>query len=146
MDLKEFIRETLTSKIEASKEIQKKYEGDGIIINPPVNYKDRLTFLEDSEHHTHRRIEEVQFDVAVTASSDKAGGAKAGLRVFSAEVGANKSNQQSREEVSRVRFSIPLVLSPSTAEINNREAAKKTAEATKTTPRRNHESKGGMAV
>ncbi len=66
-----------------------------------------------------RRVQNVSFDVAVTASSEKSGGAKAGIRVMSIEVGAKGDKTVSAEQVSRVSFKIPITLKPSSHEATN---------------------------
>ncbi len=122
MELKEFIAETIGSILDATIELQLEYEEQGIIINPPVSVKERDLYDEGGAAHTYRRVEVVEFDVAVTASSEKAGGGKAGLKIFSAEAGVDGKLSKTNEEISRVKFSIPITLPASTAEVENRDA------------------------
>ncbi len=125
MELKEFITETIGSILDATVELQLEYEEQGIIINPPVSVKERDLYEEGGAAHTYRRVEIVEFDVAVTAASETAGGGKAGLKIFSAEAGVEGKLNKTNEEVSRVKFSIPITLSASTAEVENRDALEK---------------------
>ncbi|WP_417602023.1 hypothetical protein [Pararhodobacter oceanensis] len=121
MNLQEFITQTIEGIVDATSQLQKKYETEGIIINPPISDTDRDSFREGSDLHTFRRIEIIEFDVAVTAASESVGGGKAGLRIFSAEAGLEGKHERRSEEISRVRFSIPIVLAPSNAERKNRD-------------------------
>ena len=57
MDLKEFIKETITSIAEATSELQAELDAIGIIINPPT--KDgEPTFIEEDDRY-HLAAEEV---------------------------------------------------------------------------------------
>lgn len=121
MDLKDFIKETICGIVDATLELQASYEKSDVIINPPVSVKERELYEEDGPGHTYRRVEIVDFDVAVTASSESAGGGKAGLRILSLEAGIDGKHVRTSEQASRVKFSIPITLSPSGAEARNKE-------------------------
>ncbi|MCF7726363.1 hypothetical protein [Sulfitobacter sp. M22] len=128
MDLKEFITETITGIIEATNELQEKWSDDGVIVNPPIDYKQSGVFDEGSTVNIYRQIQNVNFDVAVTAAAKTGGGGRAGLKVFSAEVGVDGTHTRQNEEISRVQFSIPLTLRASDAEGVNRGALKAAGE------------------
>ena len=128
MDLKEFITETITGIIEATNELQEKWSDDGVIVNPPVDSKQSNLFKEGGTGHVYRQIQNVSFDVAVTAATETGGGGKAGLKVFSAEVGVDGTHTRQNEEVSRVQFSIPLTLRASVAESEHRKQRRKVSE------------------
>lgn len=106
MELKEFIKAAITDITEAISDLQSGLE-NGTVINPT---------LEQGEHgkcilikNEVRIIERLNFDVAVTASesSGMEGGAKAGISIFGAKMGAETNAKT--ENVSRLTFSIPLV-------------------------------------
>ena len=128
MDLKDFIKETIVGIVEASRELQERFEKEGVIINPPVSLKERDLYEHGDTRHKYRRVETVEFDVAVTASTESSGGGKAGLKVLSFDAAAEGRHSRQSEQVSRVRFSLPLVLSPASIEGVNKEAAKRQAE------------------
>jgi hypothetical protein len=65
----------------------------------------------------------VEFDVAVSATSESAGGGKAALKILSVEAGVDGTHKRGNEEVSRVKFSIAITLSPSNAEAKNQAVA-----------------------
>lgn len=127
MDLKEFIKETIVGIVEASRELQERFEKDGVIINPPVSLKERDLYEHEDTRHRYRRVETIEFDVAVTASSESSGGGKAGLKVLSFEAGGEGRHLRQNEQVSRVKFSLPLVLSPASIEGENKAAAQRQA-------------------
>ena len=122
MELKEFIKETISGILDATLDLQEAYEETGIFLNPPVSVKERDLFEENAPGSTYRRVETVEFDVAVTAASDSSGGGRAGLRIMSIEAGASGEHRRSNEQVSRVKFSIPITLPKSLAEGVNKEA------------------------
>lgn len=122
MDLKDFIKETISSISEATAELQVSLGSLGVILNPPVDAEDGNVYRAGSKH-TYSRIQTIEFDVAVTASADTSGGAKGGLKVLSFEFGAEGTHSRQSEQVSRVKFGIPLVLPPSSAIEGNALAA-----------------------
>jgi hypothetical protein len=124
VNLKDFIKETIGGIVEAAKELRDDYFEDGVLINPPVSVDGDRIYGEDSSRHTFRRIEEVEFDLAVTASSESSGKGRVGIKVFSAEAGVHGDHQRKNEEVSRVRFKIPLTLPPNVVEADNRNLAR----------------------
>lgn len=119
MELKEFISETVSAIADATTELQLKYGPDDIVINPPSAQSGGEVFQKGSHNYTMRRVQNVDFDVAVTVASDATGGAKAGIKVFSAELAAHGGKSQRNENVTRVSFSIPMTLKPSDHEIEN---------------------------
>ena len=119
MDLKDFISETITGIVEATSQLQEAYENAGVLINPPVSVQERDLYEEGSTAHTYRRVEVVEFDVAVSASRETGGGGKAGLKILSVEAGVDGKHASKSENVSRVRFAIPIALKPSNAETLN---------------------------
>ena len=129
MELKEFIKGTITSIVEATSELQDEFESQSVLINPPSAQSGGNVFQVGSENYTLRRVKEVDFDVAVTTSDESSKGAKAGIKVFSAEIGGSGKKSKGTENVSRVRFSIPLALKPTKEEGENiKLKAKKSSE------------------
>lgn len=122
MDIKDFIKETIGGIIDATRELQTVYEPQGVVVNPPVSVTERDLYEEGGPGHTYRRVEIVEFDVAVTASTESAGGGKAGLKILSIDAGLDGKHVRTNEQASRVKFSIPVSLSPSEAEAINKEA------------------------
>ena len=107
MELKDFIKAAITDITEAVSELQAEL-GNGTIVNPTLYEGEKGKFLLiDNEG---KAIERLNFDVAVTIS-DSSGtltGAKAGISILGAEI--NSASCGKTENVSRLTFSIPLVL------------------------------------
>ena len=122
MDLKQFITETVMSIVESTSELQRSYDlsHTGVVINPAVTGSNELLYQEGNISYSYRRIEVIEFDVAVSASEEADKGGKAGLKIWSAEVGLDGKKNARSEELSRVKFTIPIALSRSEVEWNNR--------------------------
>jgi len=128
MDLEGFIKQTIRGIAGATATLQEELEGKGVIVNPPADRNlDLGTVNLDAKEAHLIRVQSVEFDVAVTASSEGAvnGGVK--VKVIAFEVGADAKHGRSAEQVNRVRFSIPLALPPSKAGENNREEYEKSS-------------------
>jgi hypothetical protein len=54
-------------------------------------------------------VQKVEFDVAVTATDKSNGGGKAGIKVFSVELGGEGSKSAEHSIASRVKFVIPAI-------------------------------------
>lgn len=107
MELKEFIKTAISDITNAVSELQAELS-NGAIVNPTLPNSIALkTLVVDEEH---RPIEQLAFDVAVTASEESGidGQAKAGISIFGAKVGTATSAKS--ENVSRISFVIPVVL------------------------------------
>ncbi|WP_109464019.1 trypco2 family protein [Albibacillus kandeliae] len=121
MDLKEFIQETISAIADATSELQERYTEKEILINPPSALNNHTTYSPESRNYTYRRVQDIEFDVAVSASSEKSVGGKGGIKVLSVELGAQGEIAKADEHVSRVHFKIPITLRPSDKEKENRE-------------------------
>jgi hypothetical protein len=107
MELKEFIRQTLEQIVEGAALAQESIKARGGIINPG-----NMSFQRDGQwnNYNHAMPQEVVFDVGLT-STDKAGSAE-GIGVFLGSINLGKRNDSGTESVaiSKVRFTVPLVL------------------------------------
>lgn len=102
MELKEFIKRSVLDVMEATLEAQTEWEartGNKGFINPAW----------DGTEHLHEHVQEIDFDVAVTAGSTTAGKANAGIKVFSLDLGASGEIRDEGSTVSRLRFKMPIV-------------------------------------
>lgn len=110
MELKEFIKTAIINITEAVSDLQKELD-NGTVVNPTLFQGEHGKSI--VINNDVRMIERLNFDVAVTASESSGleGGAKAGISIFGAKVGTETNAKT--ENVSRLTFSIPLVL-PST--------------------------------
>ena len=106
MELKEFIKTALTDITDAVSELQAELQ-NGAIVSPSLPKDNERAIVIDNKNVI---LTQVAFDVAITAGGTDSikGGAKGGLHVFSVKV--DGSNEEHTENVSRVSFSIPIVL------------------------------------
>ncbi len=102
MDLKSFIKETLTQIIEGIDEARAVEGADGIASGRHVKQLNTAPgVMQDASGALYTAID---FDVAVTAiDGNEVGG---GLRVAVAGIGAKKTSES--QTVSRVKFTIPM--------------------------------------
>lgn len=106
MELKEFIKTAITDITDAVRELQDELD-NGAIVNPtlPNSIVSKTLIVSDEV----KPIEQLSFDVAVTASEESGidGQAKAGISIFGAKIGSATSSKT--ENVSRISFVIPVV-------------------------------------
>lgn len=110
MNLQEFIKESLLQIVRAVKEAQAEAEKLGAHVNPaglsiPV---DKITVPFHPSKNIYSTI--IEFDVAVTAVEETT--AKGGIGVSIGIIGAGGQGQKQtrNEDVSRLKFSIPVML------------------------------------
>lgn len=125
MELKDFIKDTIRAIAEATTELQDELGPKGILLNPPTNGRDQTVFVEGDNRYHHRPVKDVEFDVALTVgrSGSGAAGAKAKIAIFEASIGGEMSG--SSQQVSRLKFSVPLALRATSEEVSNRVEAEK---------------------
>ena len=109
MELKEFVKITLEQIVEGAALAQESIKQHGGIINPS-----NMSYQRDGSWNVyeHAMPQEVAFDVGLT-STDKSGSAE-GIGVFLGSIHLGKRNETGAEQVAvtRVRFTIPIVLPP----------------------------------
>lgn len=107
MELKDFIKETLEQIVEGVSSANNAVENHGGTINP-----EKSSFKRDGDWNIMNAgvPHNVDFDVGLT-SIDKKGSAE-GIGVFLGSVNLGKKNESDVEQtaVTKVKFSIPLVL------------------------------------
>ena len=107
MELKDFIRQTLEQIIEGVSGAQAQIEVRGGTVNPT-----RVSFRRDGEWNSFNSSmpQNVEFYVGLTSIDKK--GATEGIGVFLGSVSLGKKNETGIEHtaVTRVRFTVPLVL------------------------------------
>jgi len=107
MELKEFIRETLEQIIQGVSAASAVVEKHGGTINPH-----KAWFRRDGQTNQYNSgvPHDVEFDVGLTSFNKN--GSTEGIGVFLGSVNLGKKNDTGSEQtaVTRVRFSIPLVL------------------------------------
>jgi alpha-D-ribose 1-methylphosphonate 5-triphosphate diphosphatase PhnM len=109
LELKGFVRITLEQIVDGAAEAQRTIKEKGGTVNPTS-----LNFHKDGawNNYTHAMPQEVVFDVALT-TTDKRGSTE-GIGVFLGSISLGKKNDAGVEQVAvtKVKFSVPLVLPP----------------------------------
>lgn len=115
MELKEFIAETLKEIIAGIKDAQTYANAQGALISPHTdvvgnsyqNSNEPVLYHFDGE--VNHLLQIVEFDVAITSSTKDT--EKGGVGVVTAilNVGVQGENQDTKSEVSRIKFSIPVM-------------------------------------
>jgi hypothetical protein len=107
MDIKEFTRETITQIVSAVREANELISDSGALI--PTDYyqgSKAITSFKDGE----KNIIDIEFDVAVSAVESAKVGGGAGIKVASINFGLGADSQNENSTLSRVKFTLPLVL------------------------------------
>ena len=110
MELKEFIKTAIADITGAVSELQNELE-NGAIVSPSLpNPISNTTVIDPDNDKVNRRISQIDFDVAITVGDTaiKEAGGKLGIQIISAKIGGE--SQTHTENISRMSFSIPVVL------------------------------------
>ena len=118
MELKEFIKQSIIEISEAVEESNEYFSSKSInaFVNPEFIYengKDKRAFtmpFDEESPNENRFIENIDFDVAVTTGGEISGEAKGGIKIASFEIGGKGSVVDKQQNVSRIKFTIPVCL------------------------------------
>ena len=104
--LKDFVSNSLTEILDGIVDAQKKAKK----INATVIPKRQQYSKEQLRKEGYDRVKEIEFDIAVSAKSGTK--TKGGIGVVAAvfSVGANRTSNFTNSTVSRLRFSVPVLL------------------------------------
>ncbi len=119
MQLRDFVKEVLTQIVDGVRDAQEPNGGAFVVPASDGGHK----YAEHPRFASSARLKStiVDFDVAVTVEeSDKAGG-KAGVKVFSFQIGVDGELASKSSTVSRVQFAVPLLLPESKREWHKEE-------------------------
>lgn len=130
MNLENFIAETITQIARGVERAAGNLESSSALVSPrnikPADDKNSKIYgyLERYEKSSYQRVvEEIEFDVAVTASEGTEAKAGMGIMVGSIGIGTQGKSDTENTSVSRIKFRIPVVL-PYTAKANSTEEEK----------------------
>lgn len=111
MDIKDFIKESLLQIVDGISETNEALKEKGAYIPTRMVVGEGVWGTLDMETNTTRHFMRVDFDLAVTVTQGdkiKAGG---GLSIASlAKAGATSENCSQNEEISRIKYTIPIAL------------------------------------
>lgn len=110
MELKEFIKTAIADITNAVSELQEELKNGAIVSPSYPNVIANSSIADPVNKKVYRKISQVDFDVALTVGdSDTIGSnAKAGIQIFQGRIGTE--NKSRTENVSKITFSIPVVL------------------------------------
>jgi hypothetical protein len=107
VELEEFIRTSLLQIMKGVKTAQTEWAADGSggrvsgggVINPSWGGPDDFP----------NRVQEVKFDIAVTAASKTEGGGGGGIKVLSVDLSGKVARSAEHNTVSRISFTVPIL-------------------------------------
>lgn len=106
MNLKDFIKETVVEISAAINEANDLLADKGACVNP---YEYRRKKAGGSKE-PHRVLNEIEFDVAVTAEEGRETKSGIGIMVGSIGLGSHGKSEATASTHSRIRFTIPVLL------------------------------------
>lgn len=105
MELKDFIKEVITSISEATTELRSDLADHGVIVTPLVADPHAEAAADDG---SGRQVEKIEFDVAVTAVEPGAGRTARAITV----VAADGPDMPEADAISRIAFSLAISFPP----------------------------------
>ena len=106
MDLHEFVKETIVQISKGIEDARTELVDADISINP-VGIK-----LDGNSHnlttHQHKTVSIVEYDVAITTEQKEETEGRAGLLVASIGIGGKLKMDEFQNNISRIKFSIPI--------------------------------------
>lgn len=117
MNLEDFISATLTQIAHGIESASNNLEASNALISPrniqpvPKNEFKIYGYLESREQSKYLRVvEQIEFDVALTASKGEGKKGGIGVMVGSIGLGVQGRKEEENSSVSRVKFRVPMVL------------------------------------
>ena len=109
MELKEFIKQTLSQVVFAIKESQDELQDTGVIISPKYTRKTAYSYEMSDSHLANSQVHEIKFNVSLSVENNT--GEKAGLNVLTGwlNAGGQLSSEQMKQNLNSVEFTIPVV-------------------------------------
>jgi len=115
MELKEFIKSSLTEICRAIEEANKDLSDSEAVINPgciQINSEGSQAYGRQSNkaiHEDNKVVQKVDFDVAVYAQEGEKAGGGAKISIASIGIGANAEVSSASKSETRLKFSIPVI-------------------------------------
>lgn len=120
MELKEFIKESLSQIIDAVVETQDKYKESNVLICPDdIQGENNNLYIRDENlyqyFNRYTRVQNIEMDIAISVTEKE--GNKSGLGIAKIiNAGISSENAQQNESISKIKFSIPIVLPTTNAQ------------------------------
>lgn len=111
MELKEFIKQTITDIKDAISELNQESESDNAVVTPQN--------IDDLKHPktegTHRNVTDIQFDLSLSVMEEKGKEGKLGVMNSIVSLGGTAKTGATHENVNRIQFTIPVCFPSRTA-------------------------------
>lgn len=120
MELKEFIKESLSQIIDAVIETQDKYKETNVLICPDdIQGENNNLYIRDENlyqfYNRNTKVQNIEMDIAISVTEKE--GSKSGLGIAKIiNAGISSENAQQNESISKIKFSIPIVLPTTNAQ------------------------------
>ncbi|KAB4116157.1 hypothetical protein [Bacteroides uniformis] len=108
MELKSFIKSTITQIVESIEELNAELSSDTVIVNPTDVKKADTPFI-NKNYKTHS-ISNIDFDLTVSITDNAETGAKVGVMASVIGLGASSKEGTQNASISKIRFNIPVML------------------------------------
>lgn len=109
MELKEFIKSTISQIAESVDELNEEFEGKKVVVNPTSPNGIR-NIPNISTHYGSYNITNVDFDLSVSVESKEDSAGKVGVVASIVGLGVSSSEGHVQHSESKVRFTIPVML------------------------------------
>jgi hypothetical protein len=110
MDIKDFVKESLMQIADSINEANVELDGKGTYIPSGDMIGEGVLYSAIKGSET-RHFMKVEFDLAVTVSQEHGKSGGTGLSIASlANVGIKGDNKEGKEEISRIKFMVPMAL------------------------------------
>lgn len=118
MDLRNFIKETLVQIAQGIEDASDALDDSAAVVNPrnvvgTQGSEDAKVYgywVENTDRNYRRAVQEIEFDVAVTASEGTETKGGIGVMVGSIGLGTHGKSDATSASQSRIKFSVPMVL------------------------------------
>jgi hypothetical protein len=112
MQLDKFISETLKGIIKGIKDTQEFAKENDAVVNPYLHplHKEKMLVLYDEQGKDPRALNQINFDIAITATEESTTTGGGGINVLSLKIGGELSDKDGKQSVSRVQFNTYVVL------------------------------------
>ena len=113
MDISEFIRETFRQVCDGVFQASIECSQSGVVINPTITVGENGEYFiprKPSSVAMQRRVQKIDFDIAVEATETTEKGGQAGVAIHVVSGKGNYVKGQTNPTTSRIRFSIPVCL------------------------------------
>lgn len=113
MDISEFIKETIHQICDGITQAAIDCSQSGVIVNPTISVGENGDFFiprKPSSVAMQRRVQKIDFDIAIEVSESKQCNGQAGVAIHVITGGGSRSKESKDTTINRVCFSIPICL------------------------------------